>query len=116
MTLGEFIKQYREEHSLSYEEFGKLCGFSKSYVYALEKNEHPKTKEPIQPSFSILSFISKGTGTPLLHLCSILGVELSFTSNSNNFYLSEEEIELITKFRESDLVTKNIVRKILCGS
>lgn len=44
MTIGEIIKDYRTEHNMSYEEFAKKCGFSKSYVYALEKTNIQKRK------------------------------------------------------------------------
>ena len=44
MTLGDFIRQYRNENSLSMEDFAHKSGFSKSYVNLLEKNKHPIIK------------------------------------------------------------------------
>ena len=32
MTLGEWIKNYRDKHSLSMQEMADMCGFSKAYI------------------------------------------------------------------------------------
>lgn len=37
MTLGEWIKNYRDKHSLSMQEMADMCGFSKAYIGQLEK-------------------------------------------------------------------------------
>lgn len=50
MTLGEYIKNYRMEHSMSMDDFAKKSGISKAYISLLEKNKHPKTGNPIAPS------------------------------------------------------------------
>ena len=47
MTLGDIIKEYRQAHSLSMEEFSRYSGLSKAYISLLEKNKHPKTGKPI---------------------------------------------------------------------
>ena len=46
MTLGELIREYREQHSMSMEEFARLSGLSKGYISMLEKNK------PIIPSIA----------------------------------------------------------------
>ena len=40
MTLGELIREYREQHSMSMEEFARLSGLSKGYISMLEKNKN----------------------------------------------------------------------------
>ena len=50
MHLGDIIKQYRIDHSMSMDKFAKLSGLSKSYVALLEKHIRPNTEKPITPS------------------------------------------------------------------
>ena len=47
MTLGEWIKNYRDKHSLSMQEMADMCGFSKAYIGQLEKGINPSTGKPI---------------------------------------------------------------------
>ncbi len=54
MTIGELIRRYREEHKLTMGEFASLSGLSKGYISMLEKNEHPKTGQPIKPTTKTL--------------------------------------------------------------
>lgn len=37
MTLGEIVKQYRTQNSMSMDDFSKLSGLSKGYISMLEK-------------------------------------------------------------------------------
>lgn len=54
MTLGEIIKNYRIDHSMSMDVFAKNSGISKAYISLLEKNKHPKTGKEITPSIPII--------------------------------------------------------------
>lgn len=54
MTLGNIIKSYREENSLSMDEFSKKSNISKAYISLLEKNKHPKTGKTIAPSIDCI--------------------------------------------------------------
>ena len=112
MTIGEIIKDYRTEHNMSYEEFAKKCGFSKSYVYALEKNEHPKTKEPIVPSLGIITRISTATNIPVINLCQSLGVAYPGMGYPEA-QLSSLEHKLIDSFRRADELDHQMVLRIL---
>lgn len=112
MTIGEIIKDYRTEHNMSYEEFAKKCGFSKSYVYALEKNEHSKTKEPIVPSLGIITRISTATNIPVINLCQSLGVAYPGMGYPEA-QLSSLEHKLIDSFRRADELDRQMVLRIL---
>jgi transcriptional regulator with XRE-family HTH domain len=112
MTIGEIIKDYRTEHNMSYEEFAKKCGFSKSYVYALEKNEHPKTKEPIVPSLGIITRISTATNIPVINLCQSLGIAYPGMGYPEA-QLSSLEHKLIDSFRRADELDRQMVLRIL---
>lgn len=63
MTLGELIKDYRKKNGdISQRKFAEKCGISNGYIAMIERNENPKTKEPIQPTLKILKQISNGMG------------------------------------------------------
>ena len=50
MHLGEVIKKYREDNSLSMQSFADKCELSKGYIAMLERNVNSKTGEPVVPS------------------------------------------------------------------
>lgn len=112
MTLGEIIKDFRKHRNMSLDEFGRLSGMSKSYVFALEKNEHPKTKEPINPSIGIISNVSKATGYSAEEIYAMLGVK-EFYGEKPSFAMSDLEMRLINSFRNANDLEKAMVLKIL---
>ena len=50
MYLGGVIKEYREKHGITMEDFANNAGLSKGYISMLEKNKHPQNKREIVPS------------------------------------------------------------------
>lgn len=58
MLLGDIIKQYREEHKMSLQNFADLVHTSRSYIHMLEKNYNPSTGKPINPSVESLKSIA----------------------------------------------------------
>ncbi|WP_442944859.1 helix-turn-helix domain-containing protein [Oribacterium sp. FC2011] len=44
------MKAYRKEHHMSMDDFAKVSGMSKTYVWMLEKNINSKTGKKIVPS------------------------------------------------------------------
>lgn len=65
MTIGDIIKKYREEHSLSQRQFAQMCDISNGYISMLEKGMNPQTKEPITPSLPALKTIATAMGMSL---------------------------------------------------
>jgi len=65
MTLGEYIKQYREEHGLSQREFAAQAELTCGYISMLENNKNPRTKLPISPTVRVYEKVSDATGVPL---------------------------------------------------
>nr|WP_295684368.1 XRE family transcriptional regulator [uncultured Lachnoclostridium sp.] len=59
MNLGDVIKTYRGEKNISMDDFAKISGLSKGYISMLEKNENPRTKEPIAPSVETVQKVAK---------------------------------------------------------
>ena len=76
MTIGEVIKQYREDHEMSMDSFAKKSGLSKAYISLLEKNKHPKTGRPIAPSIKIIRQVSNAMGRDFDELFSLLEGEV----------------------------------------
>lgn len=62
MTIGALINQFRQEHNWTMEEFANKSGMSKSYISMLEKNENPRTKQPITPTMKTISAVAKAMG------------------------------------------------------
>ena len=60
MTLSELIISYRKSNDISQRKFAEICGLSNGYISMLEKNENPKTRQPIKPTLSILNKLSRG--------------------------------------------------------
>ena len=58
MNLGEIIKEYRNEHNLSLQDFANKIGTSRSYIHMLEKNINPSTNKPISPSIETLKSLA----------------------------------------------------------
>lgn len=61
MTLGEEIRKYRKEHSLSLDQFAFKTGLSKSYLSMLENNKDPRGK-PINPSLDTIKKVAAVCG------------------------------------------------------
>lgn len=59
MTLGDIIKQYRDDHSLSMDAFSERSGISKAYISLLEKNKHPKTGKRYLHLFNVSDKLQK---------------------------------------------------------
>lgn len=63
MTLGEIIKQYREEQKMSMDAFAKKAGLSKAYISILERNYNPSSKRPPEPTLEAIAAISAAIGS-----------------------------------------------------
>lgn len=68
MTLGEYIKSFRDKYDVSMDKFAEMSGLSKSYVGVLEKGINYKTGEPIQPSIPVIKKVADATGVDFQEL------------------------------------------------
>ncbi len=59
MTLGEFIKKYRDHTGMSQRAFAEKCGLSFQYISRLENSQVGK------PSIGTASKVAKATGAPM---------------------------------------------------
>ena len=71
MKLGEIIKKYRIDHSLTLRDFAKLCGMSHSYIAMLEDGKNSKTGEPMTPTLATLKKIASALSLTLNELMTI---------------------------------------------
>lgn len=93
MLLGDIIKQYREEHKMSLQDFANLIGTSRSYIHMLEKNVNPSTNKPINPSIETLKLLATAMNMDLEFL-------LKQLNSNQEIYLSEDEYK--KQFQKKD--------------
>lgn len=93
MTLGQIIKQYREDHGLSMSEFADLAGMSKSYVNVLEKGIHPKTGKPVIPSAEKVKAAADAMGVSISHLRAKIE-PLDWSAEINDVEPTQEDLDL----------------------
>ena len=95
MKLGELLKSYRTEHKLSMDAFCELSDLTKGYISMLEKNEHPKSKKPIVPSYDTIEKIAKGMQISTDDLINMLDDEQEIQINATPAVLSKSQIQSI---------------------
>ncbi len=95
MTLGEYVKAYRQMHGLSQREFANIAGLSNTYISYLERG-YSGHGQDIVPSIETYQAIARATGCTAKDLIELLDdtvVELpSFTP---------EEQQMILLFRKA---------------
>ncbi|VLJ13005.1 helix-turn-helix domain-containing protein [Streptococcus pneumoniae] len=95
MKLGELLKSYRTEHKLSMDAFCELSDLTKGYISMLEKNEHPKSKKPIVPSYDTIEKIAKGMQISTEDLIAMLDDDQEIQINATPALLSKSPIQTI---------------------
>ena len=95
MKLGELLKSYRAEHKLSMDAFCELSDLTKGYISMLEKNEHPKSKKPIVPSYDTIEKIAKGMQISTEDLIDMLDDDQEIQINATPVLLSKSPIQTI---------------------
>ena len=112
MKLGELLKSYRTEHKLSMDAFCELSDLPKGYISMLEKNEHPKSKKPIIPSYETIEKIAKGMQISVESLINMLDDDQEIQINSTPARL--KSIAPTTSLPDaSDLLTQQITDKVV---
>lgn len=112
MKLGELLKSYRTEHKLSMDAFCELSDLTKGYISMLEKNEHPKSKKPIVPSYETIEKIAKGMQISVESLIDMLDDDQEIQINSTPPHLKSIAITE-TLPDASDLLTQQIIDKVV---
>lgn len=90
MTLGDILKQYREDNKISMDEFSKRSSLSKGYISMLENNTNPRNNKPIAPTLPTIKKIAIGMNMDLDSLFKILD--------------GEQEISLVAENKSTDFI------------
>ena len=81
MTLGEIIKNYRQQNNLSMQEFADKIGASKGYIHMIEHEINPSTGKPINPSVETLKALAWAMNMDIEDLIKCLdGRQLIYTN------------------------------------
>lgn len=69
MTIGEIVKQYRDEHGLSQRQFAERCGdITNGYISMIEQGKNPSTGKPIVPSIDKVASLARAMGMTIHQL------------------------------------------------
>ena len=93
MTLGDIIKQYRSDHSLSMDAFSERSGISKAYISLLEKNKHPKTGKEIAPSIQSIKQAAQGMNMSFDDLFALLDGKVA-VDDTHSTFSSRKAVEI----------------------
>lgn len=92
MKIGEWVRQYRKEHSLSMQAFGDLCGLSRAYISILEKEINPTTNKSFSPTIQTVLKIANVTGLDLNLLKNDQSPIVNVKSSDDNQYTPDMSI------------------------
>lgn len=98
MTLGEYIKEYRDKHDLSQRQFAMRCNLSNGYISMLENGSNPQTNRPITASLQAIRAIAKAMDTTISELISIVDdmpVDISDISNDVFIPVKRKKIPIL---------------------
>ena len=113
MTLGDVIKTYRMEHSLSMDEFAKRSGLSKGYISMLEKNRNPKTGKPIIPSILTYQSVAKAMSTSVDVLMKTVDKEQLVSLEQSPAPASDDLPDVSPTGQKIDARTRRQLEKVL---
>lgn len=113
MKLGEWLKDYRTKNNMTLQDLSRVCGFSKSYIGALEQGINPTTGKPFSPTIKTFEKIAKGTGHDLDSLLKLLDGDQSVKLNPRQITLSEEETWLIDGYRDLNEGGKQLIQGMI---
>lgn len=103
--LGDFILEYRKDHSLNMREFASLCNMSHTYISKLEKGIDPRNGKKVIPTIETLQKIANGTNISLDKLLEISGYDITSSSDhsrSDSSKALDEQLDDVLKRLESD--------------
>ncbi len=102
MTLGDLVKEYREKHDISMDEFSKICNLSKGYISMLENNINPRNNKPIAPTLLTIKKIALA-----------MNMDIDSVLKALN---SDQKINLGTEAKKSSRgITINILGRVAAG-
>ncbi len=119
MTLGEYIKEYREKMGISQRQFALNCDLSNGYIAMLEKNTNPSTGQPIKVKVDTLKKIAAAMNMSLHELsqkANMTIIDLSVGTDENASAPTDEHVaELLRLFAELDQEHQETLMRVLRG-
>lgn len=107
MTLGEYVKAYREMHGWSQREFAKNANLSNTYISNLERGRN-SNGSVATPSFETYQAIARATGCTARDLIDLLDDTVIEVPS-----FSPEEQQMILLFRKASGRDKKLILDIL---
>lgn len=95
--LGEFIKNYRQEHDLSLRQFGTLCGVSHTHIDSIERGADPRTGKKVKLTNDMIERIATATNQLPSYVLS-LSLNYDNDERGNNKAL-DDDIRMIQRAR-----------------
>lgn len=92
MFLGDLIKKYRDEHSISQRDFAKKSGLSYTYISALEKNKDYRTGKPISPTLETVKSVAKGLNISVDEILKLLDDDQEFIINNDTYKYDDKKL------------------------
>ncbi len=109
MTLGDLIKEYREQHNISMDEFSKVSNLSKGYISMLENNTNPRSNKPIAPTLPTIKKISMAMNADVDSVLKLLDsdqeISLDAKSEETRFCNNKEALDAV-EIHIKDIIIK----------
>lgn len=103
MKLCSIVTNYRNENNLSQREFARRCNLSNSYISFIEKEINPKTGKPLTPTLEQYRNIANGMNMSVQELFDLLDDDAPVSlARSSVPFISDEEMRLVTAYRNAD--------------
>lgn len=99
MTLGDIIRNYRENNNITLGEFANACSLSKGYISMLENNINPRNNKPISPTLPSMAKVASGMGIDLDTLLKMLDKKQPVQLISDKI---ESSAPLVIDYQKSD--------------
>ena len=115
MYIGEIIKKYRDDHSLSQRAFASKTSLSPSYINTLEKIYNPKTNKPYSVTTDVAVELANAMNITIENLLSMLDKNQEFNINTISLSdLQQTEIPVLglVKAGYDYLANENVIGKI----
>ena len=107
--IGDVIRQYRYGNHLSQAQMAELLDVSPSYVSSLERGVRNAEGRQYAVSYAVLKKMASVMGVPLTYLEKEARQQPDYLKDP----LTDEETDLIMKFRNADPETKAMIRRLL---
>lgn len=113
MTLGDLLKQYRENNKISMDEFSKRSTLSKGYISMLENNINPRNNKPIAPTLPTIQKIASGMGTDVDSVLKVLDGDQNISLENDDSELKVGIGKRIKEARENLGLTQNELAELV---